>query len=42
MNQNILPVLYIDPQNVIPRNRCCDCEEICFGKRCLRCERKNV
>ena len=42
MDVNIEPVLYIDPQNVIPAGYC----EICGGAlwrpslRCLRCEKE--
>lgn len=40
MNLNITPTLYIDPQSIPPERRCRDCGEVCFGKLCLRCERK--
>ena len=40
MNLNITPTLYIDPQSIPPRRRCRDCGEVCYGDRCLRCERK--
>ena len=39
MKVNIQPILYVDPQSLIPHSRCRSCGEVCFGKLCLRCER---